>query len=350
MGSHSLQQSGTDMRKEMSLFLFLIFQLAQAQFPADTFPSCLQGNLTWDISGVFDIVVNVLGPEECQEVCSGEPACVAMTWLSADAALYPLTCALFSETSNMTTPCEECVSGPASCSCSIQGECDILEDNLVEIIGNVESVEICASLCSENSACNIFTYLGEENHFRHTCFLFSSCEVFTNDCEGCTSGADECNVCKFENTLPDGSCKGPCEAGWTLFDNHCYLYMNNSGSRYDDIEDCRSECSFLGGSLGSIHNKKEDDFVFNLIIPHYDPFYGLMWLGASCVHGAYEWDDGTPWDYENWNSGGSNSCSSSYPCVVLGDDYGDNSADKWTDSIVCQDPLGKFNCICEKDA
>ena len=31
----------------------------QAQFPADPFPSCLQGNLTWDISGVFDIAVNV---------------------------------------------------------------------------------------------------------------------------------------------------------------------------------------------------------------------------------------------------------------------------------------------------
>ena len=32
----------------------------QAQFPGDTFPSCLQGNVTWDISGVIDIVVNVL--------------------------------------------------------------------------------------------------------------------------------------------------------------------------------------------------------------------------------------------------------------------------------------------------
>ena len=31
----------------------------QAQFPADVFPSCLRGNLTWDISGVFDIAVNV---------------------------------------------------------------------------------------------------------------------------------------------------------------------------------------------------------------------------------------------------------------------------------------------------
>jgi len=275
-----------------------------------------------------------------------------MTWLSADAALYPLTCALFSETSNTTTPCEECVSGPANCSCSIQGECDILEDNLVEIIGNVESIEMCKNHCTENSACNVFTYLGEENHFRHTCFLFSSCEVFTNDCEGCTSGADECNVCKFENTLPDGSCKGACEGDWKLFGDHCYLYMNNSGSRYDDIEVCRSECSSLGGSLASIHNKEENDFVFNLIEPHDDDsYYGLTWLGASCVQGAYKWDDGTSWDYENWNSGQPDNCGhkADRHCVFLGyDDHG-RLPDKWDDGV-CSYSRIIFDCICKTEA
>ena len=66
----------------------------------------------------------------------------------------------------------------------------------------------------------------------------------------------------------------------------------------------RSECSSLGGSLGSIHNKEENDFVFNLIEPHdNDGYYGRTWLGATCVQGAYKWDDGSVWDYENWNTG-----------------------------------------------
>ena len=66
----------------------------------------------------------------------------------------------------------------------------------------------------------------------------------------------------------------------------------------------RRECSSLGGSLASIHNKEENDFVFNLIQPHPDEqYYGMMLLGASCVQGSYKWDDGTPWEYENWNSG-----------------------------------------------
>ena len=114
---------------------------------------------------------------------------------------------------------------------------------------------------------------------------------------------------------------GSCEADWAVFDDHCYLYMNNSGARYDDIEVCRcvklcdfqvlndllhirSECSSLGGSLASIHNREENDFVFNLIIPHADDgYYGRMWLGANSADGTYEWDDGTAWDYENWNQG-----------------------------------------------
>lgn len=97
--------------------------------------------------------------------------------------------------------------------------------------------------------------------------------------------------------------------------------MNNSGARYDDIEVCRcvklcdfqvlnyllhirSECSSLGGSLASIHNREENDFVFNLIIPHADDgYYGRMWLGGNTADGTYEWDDGTAWDYENWNQG-----------------------------------------------
>ena len=68
----------------------------------------------------------------------------------------------------------------------------------------------------------------------------------------------------------------------------------------------RQECSSLGGSLGSIHSKEENDFVFNLIILNVNDeyiYYGMTWLGATCADGAYKWDDGTAWEYENWNPG-----------------------------------------------
>ena len=74
--------------------------------------------------------------------------------------------------------------------------------------------------------------------------------------------------------------------------------------KFDNLH--RSECSSLGGYLASIHNREEDDFVFNLIQPHADDdLYGSMWLGGNCPCWGctFEWDDGTAWIYENWNQG-----------------------------------------------
>ena len=74
----------------------------------------------------------------------------------------------------------------------------------------------------------------------------------------------------------------------------------------------RSECSSLGGSLASIHSKEEDDFIFNMVQPH-GSNYGPTFLGATRVSpGIFEWDDNTPWDYENWNQG-----NLSYSCPFV---------------------------------
>ena len=66
----------------------------------------------------------------------------------------------------------------------------------------------------------------------------------------------------------------------------------------------RSECSSLGGMLASIHSKEEDEFIFSLIRPHTERYFGLTWIGASWVsRGVFEWDDSSPWDYQNWAEG-----------------------------------------------
>ena len=66
----------------------------------------------------------------------------------------------------------------------------------------------------------------------------------------------------------------------------------------------RNECTALEGNLTSIHSKEENDFVFNLLEPNSESsYYGLTWLGASCVRSVCKWDDGTPWDFESWKPG-----------------------------------------------
>merc|ERR1711971_623787 len=133
---------------------------------SDTFPSCLREGFTWDISGAYKTVLNLPTPELCQQLCAKDHSCVASTWMSASAPVLPLTCSLFSEVSaDQVVPCEECVSGPPECPCTVNGECNILEENIINIVTNVESVEECSRHCSENSLCEVFTYLGEENHF-----------------------------------------------------------------------------------------------------------------------------------------------------------------------------------------
>ena len=65
----------------------------------------------------------------------------------------------------------------------------------------------------------------------------------------------------------------------------------------------RTECSSLGGVLASIHSSEENDFIFSLIRIH-APYYGPTWIGASAISDyVWEWDDSTPWDFQNWDEG-----------------------------------------------
>ena len=69
----------------------------------------------------------------------------------------------------------------------------------------------------------------------------------------------------------------------------------------------RRECTSLGGTLASLHSKEESDFVFKLIESSIENSgkYTYTWLGASCSNSVCKWDDQTPWDYDNWNTGAS---------------------------------------------
>ena len=68
----------------------------------------------------------------------------------------------------------------------------------------------------------------------------------------------------------------------------------------------RTECSSHdGGTLASIHKREENYFLSNLVRPH-GQFGALTFIGATKVEGnntVFEWDDGTEWDFENWEPG-----------------------------------------------
>ena len=144
----------------------------------------------------------------------------------------------------------------------------------------------------------------------------------------------------------------------------------------------------MGGSLASVHSIAEDNFIFSLIqhssektqdqrelsnLGHghepssqgRDSEYRRTWLGAL-IWLQWEWEDGTAWDYHNWNKGEvaisillaftqldseTSNAGEGFGdiglCVFLGDESGDNEVQMWTEGVFASNRTD-FNCICNK--
>jgi len=324
--------------------------------PGDTLPSCMHAGITWDPSTITSIVNGVQTPEECQQLCQADPSCTAVTWSTEATELFPLSCAFFPSTANLTEPCSHCVSGPPACACTVPGECQIVDENIIEVTTGVDSVGECEALCIDHPECQAFTFLGEGNDFRHTCYLFRDCEVFSTDCTDCTSGLTQCNVCDFLETQDDGSCGAKCEVGWSSFEDSCYMLLNNTEQHYDDIAVCRAECEGMGGQLASIHSPQENAFIYSILRPPSPPqarsgfWEQTTWVGARKVGGehhdsVFEWEDGTGWNYTNWYNQGEPDGSGD--CIYMGMSL--EAPDSWSDGD-CGNGEGYFywDCICKK--
>jgi len=160
--------------------------------------------MTWAAEEVTSVTPGIDSPELCQNICQADPACVAITWTQASFPVFPLSCATFSSTGN-ATECVDCVSGPPVCSCSVPGECETTEDNVLEILSSLINEDDCRLACEDFNLCTNYTVLGPENPLRFVCFLLSSCEeVFTN-CDDCHAGVPSCQICDYGDFV-DGQC------------------------------------------------------------------------------------------------------------------------------------------------
>ena len=68
-------------------------------------------------------------------------------------------------------------------------------------------------------------------------------------------------------------------------------------NNYTDVEDCRLDCQSAGGDIASIHSDIENRVVQSLMKEN------LVWIGGRIekVNGTFEWVDGTPWNYDDWD-------------------------------------------------
>ncbi len=80
---------------------------------------------------------------------------------------------------------------PVTCS-SNNTACDNSEDNLLDTVGGVATLEECRQLCYDSDSCGFLTYYGLQSFpYQEFCFLLRSCEQ-THSCDHCVSETREC--------------------------------------------------------------------------------------------------------------------------------------------------------------
>ena len=185
------------------------------------------------------------------------------------------------------------------------------------------------------------------------CFLFSSCEVFTDTCVDCASGVLQCDVCHFQDTMPDGSCSA-CELLVSFgvydyenictdaclvdctdrFEDSCYLVLNNTEQHDNAVNRWKPKTNVIPGFSihcqcfpAAVRNARTEEVTWGastrrkrtpLFFPWFvvsvywlfhgttkvsspwGAFLGLAWSGTENV-----WEDGSSWDYQNFGEGDS---------------------------------------------
>ena len=122
----------------LTLLLFLSMKCVRG--------TCLKENTTWLSTDIIDILEPVASPYMCQGLCADLDGCSVFTWTSKDNPDLHLGCVLFAATSNQTS-CMECVSGPASCTCSREESC-VVDDNFLDVFSGVLEEGQCQDLCA----------------------------------------------------------------------------------------------------------------------------------------------------------------------------------------------------------
>ena len=119
---------------------------------------------------------------------------------------------------------------------------------------------------------------------------------------------------------------GCCPPKWVSSEAACY-YVDNT--RFRKMSDARNKCKQMEGDIAIIRSAHENQFIFDLVkktagLPGWGAWIGLQ----RTADGSFKWVDGTPLDYDAWNSGEPNDNGGREDCVAM---YW-NVGGKWNDA------------------
>ena len=157
---------------------------------------CFDSDITWDHLDQIEIKVGIESGRMCQKRCEDSANCTAFTWNTDAHPNLPRVCILFDATSNQLD-CTNCLSGPPSCVCSSDYACNIVGDNIIDIIAPVDNEVECQTKCKDGNSCKMYTWFGDGDDnqlWKSTCMLFQKCKATAQDhtCSDCHTGAPSC--------------------------------------------------------------------------------------------------------------------------------------------------------------
>jgi len=107
----------------------------------------------------------------------------------------------------------------------------------------------------------------------------------------------------------------------------------------------RERCEVAGGRLASIHSADQHAW---LQYTNFQMQRGTWWIGLTDAEeeGTYEWDDGTPLDFEMWHEGEPNDLGGDQGCgnAGCGEDCVVFTWDAWND-LKCGEEEGYLCAI-----
>lgn len=175
--------------------------------------------------------------------------------------------------------------------------CDDIDDNCDGLVDDVDDV-----------------YLDADNDgFGDATSPIDGCDAgpFTSpnadDCddtdETVNPGAEE--VCNAQDDTCDGEIDegGACPCPVETFEGRAFAFCTEVGLPFDATWNIANQaCGAAGYSLASIHSEAEDDFVTETAASYSS---GTWWIGLNDrrSEGNYQWSDGSPFDYEGWDTG-----------------------------------------------
>ena len=156
------------------------------------------------------------------------------------------------------------------------------------------------------------------------------------------NGGNECNGSNIdEKTCHEQDCPN-CPSGWIFYGRNkkCYLLSQTKKTWEDALKFCKYIAKNNEGNLASIMDISQNEILRDMCKEYQCHIGGKRIPTGSGSH-RWIWTDGTPWRFENWNTGEPNNHQGEEHFLGIyqrGGKWNDNS-NKYTAHFLCQQEI-----------